>query len=139
MKESRISSLKKVRFWQHQLNGTLTVIPDAGEKSLEVPIRRVFILTDVPVKGVRGDHAHRFCTQVVVCLHGKVHVVIDDSIDSTEMILEDPSIGLSIPPGLWNRITFEAPGTVLAVFCDEPYDPADYLRDRTEFEEYKKI
>ena len=45
---------------------------------------------------------------------------------------------LSIPPGLWNRLTFDGPDTVIAVFCDEPYTEEDYLRDRAEYEAYKR-
>jgi dTDP-4-dehydrorhamnose 3,5-epimerase-like enzyme len=137
MNTSTIASLVHLRLWQHAESGILTVIPDSGAHALNIPIRRVFTITGVPEGGVRGDHAHRDCTQVVVCLLGRVTVVIDDGRDSTTVVLDSAARALSIPPGLWNHITFEGPGTVLAVFCDQPYDPADYLRDRAEFAIFK--
>ena len=111
MKDTTIGSLVQLRFWQHIQNGTLTVMPDLGGESLGHPIHRVFTVTGVPPGGVRGDHAHKYCTQVLV----------------------------SIPPGIWNHITFESADTVLMVLCDLPYDPDDYMRDRAEYLKYKGV
>ncbi len=138
MNATTISSLVQLRFGQHDKDGILTVIPDQGPAGLGIAIRRVFTITGVPAGGVRGDHAHRYCTQVVVCLQGSVSIDVDDGHDRVTMVLDNASVGLSIPPGLWNRLTFAGPGTVLAVFCDQPYDPADYLRDRAEFKRFKE-
>lgn len=139
MKDSDISSIVQLRFRQHIQDGTLTVIPALGGEDVGFNIRRVFTLTGVPMGGVRGDHAHKFCTQVLVCLHGKVSVRLDDGRASNTIILENPEQGLSIPPGIWNRIVFEKEDTVLAVFCDLPYDPEDYMRDRKAYLKYKGL
>lgn len=137
MNTTTIAALTELHFGQHESDGILTVMPDQGIAGLGISIRRVFTISDVPAGGVRGDHAHRYCTQVVVCLQGSVSIDVDDGRDKVTMILGSASVGLSIPPGLWNRLTFAGPGTVLAVFCDQPYDPADYLRDRAEFKRFK--
>ncbi len=138
MKETSIGSLVQLRFWQHIQNGTLTVMPDVGGESLGMPIRRVFTVTDVPPGGIRGDHAHKYCTQVLVCLHGRVSVVLDDGHSHCRIVLASPEQGLLIPPGIWNHILFESAGSVLLVFCDQPYDPADYLRDRADYLAYRR-
>lgn len=139
MKDSDISSIVQLSFWQHIQGGTLTVMPALGGEDVGINIRRVFTLTDVPVGGVRGDHAHKYCTQVLICLHGKVSVGMDDGRSTCNVLLENPEQGLSIPPGIWNRIVFEDEGTVLLVFCDLPYDPEDYMRDRVEYLKYKGL
>ncbi|MBL7938030.1 MAG: FdtA/QdtA family cupin domain-containing protein [Flavobacteriales bacterium] len=140
MNRTTIASLVNIRFQQQEgKEGSLTVIPDEGPKGLGIPIRRVFTITNVPVGGIRGDHAHRDCTQVVVCLRGRVSIEVDDARDSITVVLESAGEGLSIPPGLWNKLTLEGPDTVLAVFCDQPYAESDYLRDRREFEAFKGV
>lgn len=139
MKKTTIDDARLVRFASFGGDkGALTVMPDAGEASLQMPIRRVFAVTGVPVGAVRGDHAHRWCTQAVVCLHGRVTIVLDDAARSRSLVLDDPAVGLRIPPGIWNKLTFEEPGTAIVVFCDQPYDEADYLRVRSEFEALKR-
>lgn len=140
MKDSKVDSVSRVRLEQHKRNdGQLTVIPDHGPSGLGINVRRVFTVTEVPAGGVRGDHAHRDCTQVVVCLRGAVVIVIDDGRDAMTVRLHGPEEALSIPPGLWNHLTFEGPETVVAVFCDQPYAESDYLRDRVGYRAYKGL
>lgn len=139
MRDSTIGSLVQLRFWQHIQNGILTVLPDVGGESLGMPIRRVFTITGVQPGGIRGDHAHRDCTQVIVCLHGRVSAILDDGRSHCRIVLDRPEQGLFIPPGIWNHIVFESTDTVLVVFCDHPYDPEDYLRDRKEYLKLKGL
>jgi len=106
---------------------------------LGITVRRVFTVTEVPAGGIRGDHAHRDCSQVVVCLRGAVRIVIDDGRDAITVSLGGSEEALFIPPGLWNHLTFEGPDTVVAVFCDQPYKESDYLRDRAAYQTYKGI
>jgi len=139
MNTTTIASLERLEFVQHISEGILTVLPNKGPSGLGLTVRRVFAISGVSEGGIRGDHAHRDCTQVVVCLHGRVTVVVDDGRDSVMVVLEDPAQGLSIPPGLWNRLTFSDPATVLAVFCDRAYEADDYVRDRAEFMKFKGL
>ena len=140
MNRTTVASLTLIRLQQLKRDdGALTVIPDDGPAGLGITVRRVFTVTDVPAGGVRGNHAHRDCTQVVVCLRGRVSVRVDDGRDAVTVELASADQGLSIPPGLWNHLTFDGPGTVIAVFCDQPYTETDYLRERTEYEAFKGI
>lgn len=140
MKHTTVAALYRIRLQQDaRKEGLLTVIPDDGPLGLGISVRRVFTVTDVPAGGVRGDHAHRDCTQVVVCLRGAVQIVIDDGNNAVNIRLSGSEEALFIPPGLWNHLTFEGPDTVVAVFCDQPYKESDYLRDRAEYKVYKGI
>jgi hypothetical protein len=130
-----------VRFVQHgaaghasaQPGGVLTVFPGDDPAGVPFPIARVFTITGVARGGSRGNHAHRVCTQLVTCLAGEVEVAVDDGRQTRNVVLSDAGTGLLIPPGLWNSITFAGPETLLAVFCDRPYEESDYIRDRGEF------
>ena len=133
MSTTTVKAISYVRFWQQSENGVLTVFPGADAQGVPFPIARVFTITGVPAGGTRANHAHRGCSQLLACLAGSVKVFIDDGRDSTVASLNADGMGLLIPPMLWNTVEFKDSSTVLAVFCDEPYDPADYLRDREEF------
>ena len=57
----------------------------------------------------------------------------DDSTQREEFRLDDPTLGLHLPPGVWAvqyRYTAEA---MLLVFASEYYDASDYIRDYEQF------
>ena len=100
---------------------------------LPFPPRRVFVVHGVPDQRVRGAHAHRSCTQLLICIAGAVSCVADDGTSRQEFRLSSPAAGLLLPPLVWGmqyRYTFDA---VLLVLAELPYDPDDYVRDYDEF------
>lgn len=115
-------------------NGELTVIE--GLKEVPYDIRRVFF-----VRGnggaIRGMHAHRECSQFLICLMGRIKIVCDDGRNQREFELESPSTGLLVPPGIWSTQTYDFSNSVLAVLCDKAYDPVDYIREYDQFLLYK--
>jgi UDP-2-acetamido-3-amino-2,3-dideoxy-glucuronate N-acetyltransferase len=118
------------------LRGRLT----AGEFSDQIPFAplRYFLVFDVPGKDVRGEHAHRTCQQFLVCVRGSVAVVVDDGQAGEEILLDRPDLGLYVPPLVWAvqyRYTTDA---MLLVFASDHYDPADYIRDYSEFQQVLK-
>ncbi len=107
----------------------------SGEVGSHIPFepRRFFSVMRVPSKDVRGAHAHRLCEQFLVCQAGSVAVVVDDGRVREEVILEDPQLGLYVPPLVWSvqyRYTQDA---ILLVLASDPYEPHDYIRDYDEF------
>ena len=133
MSGTTVSAVRQVAFSQYQRDGVLTVFPGDNPAGVPFPIARVFTISGVPAGGARGDHAHRACSQLVVCLTGQADVRVDDGDAVRTVVLDTAAVGLLIPPGLWNVITFARAATVVAVFCDQPYDEADYIRDRAQF------
>jgi UDP-2-acetamido-3-amino-2,3-dideoxy-glucuronate N-acetyltransferase len=100
--------------------------------------KRYFIVFDVPSKEVRGEHAHRKLHQFLVCIKGSCSVVVDDSVNRQEILLDSPSIGLHIPPMVWSIQYKYSPDAVLLVLASDVYDPDDYIRDYDEFLENVK-
>ena len=47
------------------------------------------------------EHAHHICKQFLVAAHGQLAVVVDDGRRREELMLEDLTIGLLIPPMVW--------------------------------------
>lgn len=116
------------------LRGNLVHATVAGEIPFEV--KRIFFVYAVPTRKVRGEHAHRALHQLLICVHGSCHVLVDDGLHRDEVILDDPAIGLHIPPMVWAVQYKYSQDAVLAVLASAPYDPDDYIRD---YDEYLKL
>jgi UDP-2-acetamido-3-amino-2,3-dideoxy-glucuronate N-acetyltransferase len=127
-----IDSLQRIAFAQHLGNGALTVF-EMEPSGVPFQLVRVFTVTGVSANGRRGNHAHRDCTQLLACLAGEATVWVHDGEAEVNETLTADGLALLIPPMLWNSVRFRDSDTVLAVFCDQPYDPCDYL---VEWDEY---
>jgi acetyltransferase-like isoleucine patch superfamily enzyme len=105
-----------------------------GEIEDHVPfaVKRYFLVYDVS-SDVRGEHAHRTLDQFLICVTGSCHCVVDDGTNRQEFVLDDPTIGLHIPPMVWAvQYKYEA-GAVLLVLASDRYDASDYIREYREF------
>jgi acetyltransferase-like isoleucine patch superfamily enzyme len=94
---------------------------------------RVFFVYKVPSDRVRGEHAHRQCSQLLVALNGALSVMLDDGAHRQEIRLDTPGIGLLIPPEVWAVQYRFSSDAVLCVFASHPYDADDYIREYAEF------
>jgi UDP-2-acetamido-3-amino-2,3-dideoxy-glucuronate N-acetyltransferase len=94
---------------------------------------RLFVVSGVPAGVVRGGHAHRRCHQLLLCAHGSCRVVLDDGHRRADVVLDGPGLALHLPPLVWATQEDFDPGAVLCVLASEPYDAAEYIRDRDEF------
>lgn len=133
MRDTRVSAAREIAFAQHVRDGVLTVYPAAEPGGVPFSIARLFTLGGVAAGGTRGQHAHHACTQLLVCLAGRAELAVDDGRDERRFVLEHPARGVLVPPGLWMVLTFAGPGTLVAVFCDRPFEESDYLRERAAF------
>jgi acetyltransferase-like isoleucine patch superfamily enzyme len=96
-------------------------------------VRRLFCISDVPAHSVRGEHAHKVCSQFLVALNGSVKVLLDDGESRAEVTLGSTIEGLLIPPMIWGVQYQFSEGAILAVLASEPYDAEDYIRSYAEF------
>jgi len=129
-----MSDFNLIKFPLHiEENGYLSVF-EVG-KQVPFPIQRVFTVT-AHETDIRGDHAHRKCTQLLVCVHGKIKVSFDDGKSKGVVLLEKMSEGILIPPGVWSIQEYLDRHSVLMVLCDRIYESEDYIRDYEEFLEW---
>jgi acetyltransferase-like isoleucine patch superfamily enzyme len=94
---------------------------------------RCFVVFDVPSKEVRGEHAHRRCEQLLVCLRGAMAVVCDDGEHRQEIVLDSPGTGLYLPPMVWATQYKYTRDAMLLVLASDRYDAGDYIRDYERF------
>ncbi|HEV2856913.1 MAG TPA: FdtA/QdtA family cupin domain-containing protein [Solirubrobacterales bacterium] len=104
-----------------------------ADSHVPFPVARVFYVYDIPVTAKRGGHAHRELEQVVFCLAGGMEMVVDDAVGRHTYRLEDPRVGLYLPPMVWHDIGGFAEGTVYMVFASAEFEEGDYIRDYEEF------
>lgn len=100
-----------------------------------IPIR-YFVIYGVPTKEVRGEHMHKTLHEFLVCLKGSVNILLDNGKVQEEIILNNPHIGIHIPPNIWTVQYKYSPDAILLVLASEIYDPDDYIRDYDEFLNY---
>lgn len=110
--------------------GSLGVIEQAD---LPFQVQRVYYLFDVPIGAVRGEHGHKQLEQLMICMHGRLEVTLNDGSGQFHFTLDTPASALHVPPGLWRSLKFLEPGTVVCVLASRPYEKNDYIYS---FEDY---
>ncbi len=121
---------------RHARNDGEVVIAESGD-SVPFAIARVFTVT-APREAERGKHAHRLCSQFMICVHGTVDVVCDDGGNRRSFALDRSNLALLVPPTIWSTLTYRYANSVVAVLCDRPYEKDDYVRDYAEFVAMRK-
>jgi len=114
--------------------GNLTV----GEfgKTIPFEVKRYFMVFQVPLVEVRGEHAHKECHQFLICARGKMSAIADDGVNREEFVLDRPDLGLHLSPRVWGVQHKYSPDAVLLVFASHHYDGADYIRDYAAFRQF---
>src|SRR5258708_1407169 len=122
-----IESLRIVRMpIFRDLRGAL--IPIEMVQSIPFPVVRVFFVSDVPDGASRGAHAHKVCHQFLVSIAGEIIVSASDGVGERSFTL-NAGDGLHIPPLIFASERYRNVGSVIAVFCDQPFDAEDYIDD----------
>lgn len=100
---------------------------------LPFEVRRFFFVYGVPTQSIRGEHAHRRIHQLLICASGTLRVSLTDGTRRREVVLEEPSVGLHLPPMIWATQYRHGPSTCLLTLCSEEYDPEEYIREFDRF------
>jgi acetyltransferase-like isoleucine patch superfamily enzyme len=113
----------------------------AGEVPKEVPfaVRRFFVVFEVASEQIRGEHAHRALHQFLVCLRGRVDLMVDDGTRREVFRLDSPEFGVHIRPMTWASQYRYSPDALLLVLASDVYNAEDYVRDYSTFLELRQI
>ncbi len=113
--------------------GSLVVIE--GNMDIPFEIKRVFYIYGSDDTVVRGQHANKRSSFILVNVSGSSKVRITDGKEEITISLNKPRMGVLIPPMLWKEMYEFSADSVLLVLSDEHYDGTEYIRD---YEEYLK-
>lgn len=112
--------------------GTISVI----DKELPFLVKRVFWLHHIAEGKDRGAHALLEGMEIMVAVHGSFVVDLDDGTETISVLLDDPSKGLLIRPGVWFRThRYKAEGVSL-ILANEEYSRNRYTYN---YEDYKLL
>ena len=106
------------------------------DKELPFEVKRVFWLHHIMEGKDRGAHALLDSSEIMVAVHGSFVVDLDDTENKTSVILDDPSKGIMIRPGIWFRTHSYKDDRVSLILAEEEYARDKYTYD---YEEYKKL
>ena len=99
-------------------------------------IKRMFVVSDVPVGSTRGYHAHKQTTQYLCCINGSIEVTIDDGLKRSKYLLRKSEY-LYQEKLMWAEITFLTEDAKLLTVCSTKHNENDYIRDYEEFKRWK--
>lgn len=119
----------------HNRAGNITIVE--GSTNIPFQIKRIYYLYDIPSGESRGGHAHKALYQLIVATSGSFEVQIDDGVNKRIVRLNRPDYGLLIVPGIWRELFEFSSGSVCLVLASTKYDETDYIRDYSEFKNYK--
>ena len=106
------------------------------DKELLFVVRRVFWLHHILEGKDRGAHALLDSTEIMVAVHGSFVVDLDDTVTKTSILLDDPSKGLMVRPGVWFRTHSYKDDGVSLILAEDEYARDKYTYD---YEEYKRL
>ena len=123
-----LKNFKKIK------NVTGEIFVYESQKDIPFKVKRTFIVKSEK-NGIRGNHSHKKCYQMLVCVNGIIKVTCISKRKKSVYTLSTPKVGLLIPPGIWSIQEYLKDNSILLVFCDRVYEEKDYIRD---FEEFMK-
>ena len=129
-----MKKIKKVKIKSFtSVSGKL--VPFTFNKNFPIPVKRIFFLYGKKNK-IRGDHAHKKCSQLFIAISGKMLLEVKTPTASKAFIIEEKNrYGVLVPPKYWCSIKFIKKKSILMVINDRKYEFKDYLET---FNSYKK-
>lgn len=128
--DSRNSDVKELEI--NRLSGQNSVLSIFNFEEIEFYPKRIFyVTTDEKVR--RGNHAHRDCSQILLCIRGTIEIGLYDGFSKDKRVLTDKSKAILMPPGIWAYQEYKS-DSVLLVAANRDYAEKDYIRDIKDFE-----
>lgn len=106
------------------------------DKELPFEVKRVFWLHHIAEGKDRGAHALLDSEEIMVAVHGSFVVDLDDTVNKTRILLDNPNKGLMIRPGIWFRTHSYKNDGVSLIMASEEYARNKYTYD---YDEYKQL
>ena len=124
--------MKKFKFKSFQKkSGKLTAF--SLKKSFPIKVKRIFIINGEK-NFVRGDHAHKKCSQFVYSILGKIKIELISKKEKKSIILNhNKNEGYLLKPKTWCKIKFLTRNAILLVACDMEYQFSDYIEKYSDF------
>ena len=124
--------LKNLETFENE-SGTLSVL----NKNLGFSAKRFFYVYGVGKYEWRGDHAHRNNKQVLVCIKGKILVLLDDGKETRGITLKEGQY-VFVDSMVWDKQQYLTGNDILLSICSTEHDEKDYIKNYEQFLEELK-
>ena len=116
-----------------------TLIPISLSKDIPFKTKRVFMIYGNK-NFVRGNHAHKKCSQFLLPIFGKIKIDYFDKFRKNSVLLNsNKKKGILLKPLTWCKLTFLSKNSIILVFCDREYEYKDYIEKISDFKKILKI
>ena len=110
-----------------------TLVPFSLKKNFPIKVKRIFIINGKK-NFIRGDHAHKKCSQFLFPLLGKIKIDCTSRKGRKSIILDfKKKEGYLLKPKTWCKIKFLTKNAILMVACDMEYKFNDYIEKYKDF------
>ncbi|MGV8828577.1 MAG: sugar 3,4-ketoisomerase [Breznakibacter sp.] len=114
--------------------GNLSVIQ--AQQHIPFDIKRVYWIYDVPGGELRGSHAFKETSELIVALSGSFDVVLHDGLQEHRFTLNRSYNGVLVPQMVWRRLENFSTNSLALILADTTYCETDYIRS---FDEFKSM
>lgn len=130
---NKLSEICKILYFNEMGDerGNLVIIE--GHQDIPFDIKRVFYMYGSDPDIVRGQHANRHSSFVLINVSGTSKVRITDGREELLVNLDKPRMGVYIPPLYWKDMYDFSSDSVLLVLSDEHYDGSEYIRNYSDY------
>ncbi len=124
--------MQKVKFKSFKKkSGTLVAF--SLKKNFPIKVKRIFVINGKK-NFIRGDHAHKKCSQFLFPLLGKIKIDCTSRKGRKSIILDfKKKEGYLLKPKTWCKIKFLTKNAILMVACDMEYKFNDYIEKYKDF------
>ena len=102
------------------------------------PVRRIYWISYFKSGAVRGNHAHKNLTQLMIPIAGSLDLVLYNGVDSETIRLSAGDEPVVIKPGMWRVMKNASENSVVMVLASEVYVESDYIRDWNQYLDWHK-
>ena len=109
------------------------LLPITFNNKFPIKVKRIFVIYGKK-NYIRGDHAHKKCSQVFFPIKGKIKISMKyKKTEKSINLSHKGSKALLVPPRIWSRVEFLNNNSVVLVLTDYEYDFNDYIETYKEF------
>lgn len=107
--------------------GNLSVIQ--ARQHIPFDIKRIYWIYDVPGGELRGGHAFKNSSELIVALSGSFDLVLHDGVTEHKFSLNRSYQGVFVPKMVWRHIDNFSTNSLALILSNTKYSEADYIRD----------
>ena len=112
-----------------------SLLPISFKNDIPFKTKRIFLIYGNK-NFVRGNHAHKKCSQFFFPLNSNIKIYLDNGIKEKEILLKHGEIK-RVDPLTWVRVKLKK-NQIIGVFCNKKYSKNDYIRNYKNFKNYIK-